>query len=87
MQVGWGKGDTPHDLYLRVIKGQFLGMTVGFRVLEDAKSRGSEILMTARHPFDKLPLPKLFMEFGLEVVFQQLGHKLRRKIESNPLAP
>ncbi|NQZ01067.1 MAG: hypothetical protein HRT45_10425 [Bdellovibrionales bacterium] len=81
MDVVFGGSDQYRDLYMKVVRGHFLGMTVGFRIQKDAKSRKSEILMTALHPFEKLPLPRFFMEFGLEVVFQQLGQRLRSRME------
>lgn len=70
------------DLYMKVTRGHFLGMVVAFRVLKDAKSRKSEILMTAVHPFETLPLPKSFIEFGLEFVFQHIAQKLRSQMQS-----
>jgi hypothetical protein len=85
MDVAFASRDDSHDLFMKVIKGHFLGMTVGFRIQKDAKSRNSEILMTALHPFETLPLPRFFVEFGLEVVFQQLGQRLRQKMELGPL--
>ncbi|MCB0407446.1 MAG: hypothetical protein KDD34_04520 [Bdellovibrionales bacterium] len=69
-------------IYMHVQEGAFKGMRVAFR-LKDAKSRKTEISMTAQYEFDKLPMPRFFIEFGLEVIFQKIAEKTRSHIEQS----
>ncbi|MEO0335711.1 MAG: hypothetical protein AAF202_04930, partial [Pseudomonadota bacterium] len=46
LDVAFGEDPQKQDLYMKVVRGHFLGMTVGFRIHKDARSRKSEILMT-----------------------------------------
>ena len=61
-------------------KGLFTGMK-GVLRFKDIGRRKHQITMTARYNFSKLPLPKFFVQFGLEVVLQKAAFKLRQYIE------
>ena len=69
-------------LQWRIVEGLFRGMIVVFE-FQDVGRRKTEISMTALHKFDTLPLPKMFIEFGLEVIMQQAGAKLRSLVEED----
>lgn len=75
------EGQTLRKIFFNVEKGSFQGLRAAIQ-FKDAKGRKSEISMTAQHEFDKLSMPQFFIEFGLEVVFQQIAQKMRTFVES-----
>jgi hypothetical protein len=49
--------------------------------LEDFERKRSTISLTAIQGFDKLPMPKFFLEFGMEVALQIVAGKMRSFVE------
>ena len=80
LQVEAEKRENEDWIHMKVVQGSFEGMTVGFR-MKDAKSRKTEVAMTANYDFEKLPMPQFFVVFGLEVVFQKIAEKMRLFVE------
>jgi hypothetical protein len=37
--------------------------------------------MTGEYSYDHFPVPKFFLEFGVEVIFQKMALRLRRYVE------
>lgn len=70
------------QLQWRVVGGVFEGMSVVFD-FKDAEKRRTEIAMTAFYHYKKLPLPDMFIEFGLEVIMKRAGAKLRALAEDD----
>lgn len=70
------------QLQWRIVGGLFKGMTVVYD-FKDVGNRKTQIAMSALYKFKKMPLPKLFIEFGLEVIMQRAGAKLRALAEDD----
>jgi len=65
----------------KVIRGHLLGMS-GAIVLEDYKRRKSEVSLIADYKAKKLPLPATLLDFGLEIVLQQVAKNIRTFLEA-----
>lgn len=59
--------------------GSFKGMK-GLIVLEALSESQTEISMTSDYVAEKLPLPKVLMGFGLEIIGRQVAQKMRSYI-------
>jgi len=70
----------PPEIRFLVFEGVFLGMSGVIRI-EDVERRRAQISMTAQYQFDKLPIPKFFVEFGIEVALRIMATKMRTYIE------
>ena len=68
------------EIRFRVIEGAFRGLTgvVGFSELTPNRT---EIALTAQMAFLHLPMPKFFVEFGLEVALRLLATNMRACVE------
>ena len=64
----------------KIISGVFAGMQ-GELAFEDVGRRKTEISMTGVYPFEKLPVPAFFAEFGLEVILQKMATRIRAYVE------
>jgi hypothetical protein len=69
-------------LHYTVIKGVFTGMTGRLEFLSLGPKR-TEIGIWGDFRYQDWPIPKLFLEFGLEVVLQKFGERLRSLTESD----
>lgn len=67
------------EIHWLCVEKQFKGMKGVFQVLEIGRQK-SEISMTAEYSAEKLPLPKVLMGFGLEVIGRQVANQLKRYI-------
>jgi hypothetical protein len=67
------------QIHWECFKGQFVGMKGVFQVEEIERQR-SEISMTAEYRSETLPLPKILMGLGLEVLGRQVATKMRQYI-------
>ncbi len=65
-----------------IVGGLFEGMVVVFD-FKDVGHRKTQIAMSAYYEFSKLPLAKIFIEFGLEVIMQKAGAQLRSLVEAD----
>jgi ribosome-associated toxin RatA of RatAB toxin-antitoxin module len=81
MQVASGRNEGREEIRFRVIDGVFRGMT-GLVSFQDMSPKQSEISLTAAYDFVKLPMPKFFLEFGLEVALQRMAGALRNHVEN-----
>jgi hypothetical protein len=68
------------DIRFCVLEGAFKGMN-GTLHLEEFNGAKSQISLTSIQGFDKLPIPKFFVEFGLEVAMQMVATKMRTFVE------
>lgn len=68
--------DKVRQIHWECIEGQFLGMKGVFQV-EEIERQKTEISMTAIYKSETLPLPKILMGLGLEVVGRQVAQKMR----------
>ncbi len=85
LQVEAENKDKEDWIHMKVVQGALKGMVVAFRI-KDAKSRKTEVAMTALYNFEKLPMPQFFVVFGLEVVFQKIAEKMRLFVERNKMS-
>ncbi len=67
------------QIHWECIQGQFLGMKGVFQV-EEIERQKTEISMTAIYKSETLPLPKVLMGLGLEIVGRQVATKMRQYI-------
>lgn len=70
----------PWKLEWKVIWGKLEGMVGQFELLSLAGNK-TEISMWSRFVATKVPLPKLFMTFTLEVIAEKVAQKMRTSIE------
>lgn len=73
-------------LHWRCIQGVFYGMT-GFIEIEDLgvdkERRSLELSMIGSYQAEKLPLPSLLLNFGLETVLKTVAQKMRSFLEES----
>jgi hypothetical protein len=67
------------EIHWLCTKGEFKGMKGVFQVLEVERQK-SEISMTAEYRSEKLPLPKVLMGLGLEIVGRQVASQMKHYI-------
>ncbi len=77
-EVSGSKGKVK-QIHWECIQGQFLGMKGVFQV-EEIERQKTEISMTAIYKSETLPLPKVLMGLGLEIVGRQVATKMRQYI-------
>lgn len=68
------------QVHWECVEGQFKGMKGVFEAKE-ISSKKTEISMTAKYEAAKIPLPKVLMGFGLEVLGRQTAIKMRDYIK------
>lgn len=73
------KSDKLHQIHWESISGRFKGMKGVFQI-EEIERQKTEISMTADYRSEKLPLPKVLMGLGLEIVGRQVAVKMRQYI-------
>lgn len=69
------------QILFHVVAGTLSGMK-GVVEIRDIERLKSEFSMTALYDYDKLPIPQLFVEFGLEMVLKQMAEKIRSMVET-----
>ena len=74
-----GKDSKIKQIHWECIKGSFTGMKGVFQ-LEEIGRQKTEISMTAIYKSETLPLPKVLMGLGLEIVGRQVATKIRHYI-------
>jgi hypothetical protein len=65
-----------------VISGVMTGMR-GTLLVRDAGFQRANISLVGEYHYSEWPIPKLFLEFGLEVVLQKFAERLRSLIEAD----
>ena len=80
LQLDYKTAGAKKVIAYKIISGVFTGMSgeLGF---EDVGRRKTEISMTGLYPFEKLPVPAFFAEFGLEVILQKMAARMRAYVE------
>lgn len=74
--------DKPRSIEFTVIEGSMKGLKGKFDFAEvPGKSPQTEVGIDAEFRYDDFPVPKVFLEFGLEVVFQRMAGRLRGHVE------
>ena len=63
-----------------IMAGGLQGMTGAF-VFDELSALKTEVAFESSYKFEKFPLAKLFLEFGLEVAFQRMAASLRAYVE------
>lgn len=81
LKVDRVENNSEKAILFKVIQGHFLGME-GKVSFNEVSALRSEIGFAAGYRYDKLPFPKFFVEFGLEVVIQKIAALLRTNIEN-----
>jgi hypothetical protein len=69
------------QILFHVVAGTLSGMK-GVVEIKEIEHLKSEFSMTALYDYDKLPIPQLFVEFGLEMVLKQMAEKIRSMVEA-----
>lgn len=64
-----------------LIQGPLKGLTARLD-FKDVGPKKSEVVMKGGYGYDTFPIPKMFLEFGLEVVFQKMAFRLRQGAEA-----
>ncbi len=64
------------EIRFRVISGVFTGMT-GVVRFDDVSKKRCEISLTSLFAFNELPMPRFFVEFGLEVALRIMATRMR----------
>ena len=80
LQLDYKTSDSKKIITYKIISGVFTGMS-GELAFEDVGRRKTEISMTGHYPFEKLPVPAFFAEFGLEVILQKMATRMRAYVE------
>jgi hypothetical protein len=64
----------------QMVKGAMHGFTWGL-AFQDVSATKCEIALTGEYAYDEFPIPRLFLEFGLEAVFKRMAEQLRDQVE------
>ena len=72
----------PPRLTFRILEGPMQGLRgqLDFVALGPSKT---EVGIEGEYAYTRFPLPRFFLEFGLEVAFQKMAARLRQKVESS----
>lgn len=71
---------TPKALAFRIVKGPMKDFA-GQLAFDPIKADKCEIGITGAYRYDEFPLPKIFLEFAMEFVFQRMASRLRTHVE------
>lgn len=81
LQLLFGEGTKAREIHFETIEGSFKGMTGVIR-LEDYQRQKTEMAMTTDYASEKIPLPRILLGVGIEVVGSRVAASLRRFIEN-----
>jgi len=85
MKVDWSVlKDEPEESVLSFHVRE--GIMKGFEwkmILEPAKSNRSDVGVDGVYKYEKFPLPGFFLQFGLELIFQNMAIDLRNQVEES----
>lgn len=70
----------PKIVSFEVVRGPLQGLTARLSFTEISSAK-TEIGMSGEYSYDRFPIPRLFLEFGMEVVFQKMAVRLRSFVE------
>lgn len=71
----------PKEVGYTVVEGSLKGFS-GLFWFQPLEAKTSEVGLEGRLEYDEIPVPKIFIEFGMEVVMQRLAGKLREYAET-----
>lgn len=71
----------PKEVGYTVVEGSLKGFS-GLFWFQPLESKTSEVGLEGRLEYEEIPVPKIFLEFGMEVVMQRLAGKLREYAET-----
>jgi hypothetical protein len=75
------RGDVePKRIEYRVVTGPLAGFAGAFNFVAIGE-RKTEVGISGDYSYDQFPIPRLFLEFGFEVVFQKMALRLRSYVE------
>lgn len=74
-----------YQIFFHVVDGTLQGMKGVVQVVELKPDR-SELSLTAFYAYDQFPIPKFFLEFGLEIVLKKVAEAMRSMMEELYLA-
>lgn len=86
LQLKFGENESAKEMHFESVKGAFLGMKGVIR-LEDDRRQKTEISMTSDYRSESLPLPRILMGVGLEVVASRVASSMRSYIEQLDKSP
>ncbi len=75
----------PQRIEYKIVAGPlagFHGFLTFARISTDLLQRRCEVGIWGEYKYDVFPIPKVFLEFGMEVVFKRLAERLRSHVES-----
>jgi hypothetical protein len=72
--------DETRQILFHILSGPFKGFqgTVDFTSLKPKKS---EVGFSGEYRYDEFPIPRFFLEFGMEIVLQKMAFRLRKHVE------
>jgi hypothetical protein len=73
-------GPPDQAILYRILQGPMTGYR-GRVELQAVAKNNCEVGFSGEYQFDKFPIPKLFLDFGLEVIFQRMAIRLRGYVE------
>lgn len=81
LKVSSDSSAEPKRIGLEMVKGPLTGLrsSVTFASLSGDKT---EVGIEGDYRYDEFPIPKMFLEFGMEVVFQKMAVRLRSTAEA-----
>lgn len=82
----FGETERAREMHFESVKGAFLGMK-GIIRLEDDGRQKTEISMTSDYRSESLPLPRILMGVGLEIVASRVASSMRSYIEQLDKSP
>jgi hypothetical protein len=71
----------PRQIAFELVRGPMQGLNGVFNYAELPKAK-TEVGIEGQFHYDTFPIAKLFLEFGMEVVFQRMATGLRSHVES-----
>lgn len=82
LELRFGESGHAREIHFESVEGSFVGLKGKIR-LEDDRRQTTEISMTSDYSSASLPLPRILMGVGLEVVASNVAASMRSYIESS----
>ncbi len=81
LQLRFGESEHAREMHFESVEGSYKGMTGVVRI-EDVKNQKTEIAMTTDYASETIPLPKVLMGIGVEIVGSRVAAAMRTFIEA-----
>ena len=72
----------PKRIEFEVVEGVVKGMRNQILFVNPESPGKTEVAIQGEYRYDTFPIPKAFLEFGMEVVFQKMAARLRQQVET-----